>query len=132
MNAHGAGAVRSDPKAGDPSVWAEGHGPQGDEVRILNHVRCVRGGAVRLRQQRTEVAAEPQPGPPGRPGQGPGTGRQGFVVRLDRDGDGKVSREEFDGPAHHFDHLDRDGDGYLGEDEAPPHPPPGGDPPPRR
>lgn len=39
---HGAGAQRSDPKAGDPSEFAEGHGPQGDAVHILNYVRLVR------------------------------------------------------------------------------------------
>jgi len=44
MNAHGAGAVRSDPKAGDPSRWPRGLGPQSDEIRICNYVRCVRGG----------------------------------------------------------------------------------------
>ncbi|MFH1480914.1 MAG: DUF1566 domain-containing protein [Pseudomonadota bacterium] len=44
MNAHGAGAVRSDPKTGDPSQWPNGLGPQSDEIRIYNYVRCVRGG----------------------------------------------------------------------------------------
>jgi hypothetical protein len=44
MNVHGAGAQRSDPKSGDPANWPYGHGPQGDEVRIYNYVRCVRGG----------------------------------------------------------------------------------------
>ncbi|MBW1914265.1 MAG: DUF1566 domain-containing protein [Deltaproteobacteria bacterium] len=42
MNAHGAGAQRSDPKKGNPSFYSEGHGPQGDEIRINNYVRCVR------------------------------------------------------------------------------------------
>lgn len=42
MDVHGAGAQRSDPKAGDPKKFAAGHGPQGDVVRIQNHVRCVR------------------------------------------------------------------------------------------
>ncbi len=46
LDVHGAGAQRSDPKAGDPADWAGGHGPQGDDVRILNAVRCVRGGAT--------------------------------------------------------------------------------------
>jgi hypothetical protein len=41
---HGAGAQRSDPKAGDPASFAQGRGPQGDAVRILNYARCVRGG----------------------------------------------------------------------------------------
>jgi len=39
---HGAGAQRSDPKAGDPSEYTEGHGPQGDAVRIYNYVRLMR------------------------------------------------------------------------------------------
>lgn len=39
---HGAGAQRSDPKSGDPSEYSEGHGPQGDAVRIFNYVRLVR------------------------------------------------------------------------------------------
>jgi Ca2+-binding EF-hand superfamily protein len=50
--------------------------------------------------------------------------RGGFVARLDRNGDGKVSRSEFDGPPEHFDHFDRDGDGYITEDEAARGPPP--------
>jgi len=44
MDVHGAGAQRSDPKYGDPDDWPYGNGPQGDVVRIYNHVRCVRGG----------------------------------------------------------------------------------------
>jgi len=39
---HGAGAQRSDPKVGDPSDYPNGHGPQGDVIRIFNMVRCVR------------------------------------------------------------------------------------------
>lgn len=39
---HGAGAQRSDPKDGDASEFSEGHGPQGDAVRIYNYVRLVR------------------------------------------------------------------------------------------
>ncbi|MHC4889383.1 MAG: Lcl C-terminal domain-containing protein [Planctomycetota bacterium] len=42
MNAHGAGAVRSDPKSGVPSNWSYGLGPQADQIRIYNYVRCVR------------------------------------------------------------------------------------------
>ncbi len=43
---HGAGAQRGDPKTGDPADWPTGHGPQGDAIRIYNHVRCVRLGAT--------------------------------------------------------------------------------------
>lgn len=39
---HGAGAQRSDPKAGDASEFPSGNGPQGDAVRIHNFVRLVR------------------------------------------------------------------------------------------
>lgn len=42
QDVHGAGAQRSDPKMGDPSDYPFGHGPQGDAIRIFNHVRCVR------------------------------------------------------------------------------------------
>ena len=42
IDVHGAGAQRSDPKAGDASEYASGHGPQGDAVRILNYIRLVR------------------------------------------------------------------------------------------
>ncbi|MCP3919409.1 MAG: DUF1566 domain-containing protein [bacterium] len=49
MNAHGAGAVRSDPKVGDPADWPDGLGPQGDQIRILNYARAVRGGVPERR-----------------------------------------------------------------------------------
>jgi hypothetical protein len=46
QDVHGAGAQRSDPKAGDPADYPEGNGPQGDAQRIYNAVRLVRGGNV--------------------------------------------------------------------------------------
>ncbi|GIQ79869.1 protein of unknown function DUF1566, partial [Kipferlia bialata] len=45
---HGAGCQRSDPKTGDPSEYSTGHGPQGDAIRIYNHVRLVRDYTVSL------------------------------------------------------------------------------------
>ena len=42
VDVHGAGAQRSDPKAGDPADFPTGRGPQGDAIRIYNHVRLVR------------------------------------------------------------------------------------------
>jgi len=42
VDVHGAGAQRSDPKAGDPADYPFGRGPQGDAIRIYNHVRLVR------------------------------------------------------------------------------------------
>lgn len=42
LDVHGAGAQRSDPKAGNPADFPLGRGPQGDAIRIYNHVRLVR------------------------------------------------------------------------------------------
>lgn len=42
MDVHGAGAQRSDPKVGDPNNYPQGHGPQGDVIRIYNYARLVR------------------------------------------------------------------------------------------
>jgi len=129
MNAHGAGAVRSDPKSGDPSRWAGGHGPQADEIRIYNYVRCVRGGKAKLRMApRVDSRSSTAEQPP-RPSVPSHTTGSRFVERLDANKDGKVSQAEFDGPLHHFRTLDRDGDGFLSEDEAPEGPPPGHKPP---
>lgn len=43
IDVHGAGSQRADPKDGDPAAYPRGFGPQGDDVRIFNYVRCVRG-----------------------------------------------------------------------------------------
>jgi len=48
IDVHGAGAQRSDPKAGNPADFPFGRGPQGDAIRIMNYVRVVRN-AVALR-----------------------------------------------------------------------------------
>jgi len=42
MDTHGSGATRGDFKSGNPSNYPRGLGPQRDEVRIKNYVRCVR------------------------------------------------------------------------------------------
>ncbi len=42
MDVHGAGAQRSDPKAGSAADYPQGRGPQGDAIRIDNFVRLVR------------------------------------------------------------------------------------------
>jgi poly(3-hydroxybutyrate) depolymerase len=119
MDVHGAGSQRSDPKVGDASNFPQGRGPQGDVIRIENRVRCVRGGDVQAvksgptitRQQVTRQRRAPGP--------------RGFMTRLDKNNDGKVSRSEFDGPNDHFHHLDGNGDGVITEAEAPTGPPPG-------
>ncbi len=42
VDVHGAGTLRSDPKAGDPDAYPTGLGPQGDAIRIYNYARLVR------------------------------------------------------------------------------------------
>ncbi len=121
LDVHGAGSQRSDPKAGDPSRFPRGRGPQGDVIEIYNMVRPVRGGEASV----CESGPELQPRTSARPGRGPGQreqmsgNRPGFVSRLDRNGDGRVSRKEFDGPPDAFDHHDANQDGYLDESESP-------------
>lgn len=126
MDVHGAGSQRSDPKSGDPSRFPHGRGPQGDVIRIDNFVRCVRGGVAE--PQTTGPKVETTRPPSRRPDEGPQRGgggqRPSFVQRLDKNGDGRVSKTEFDGPSRHFKTLDRNGDGFLTEDEAPHGPPP--------
>ena len=127
LDVHGAGSQRSDPKSGDPTRLPKGHGPQGDVQRIYNFVRCVRGGKAAPRASGPEVVMtrerarqlDRRAGGNGKPG----GGAAGFVQRLDRNGDGKVSRTEFDGPSQHFSRFDRNRDGYITADEAPTGPP---------
>ena len=116
LNAHGAGAVRSDPKDGNPDDWPEGRGPQADEIRINNYVRCVRGGRVVINTQDALVEEDAKPKDNSRIA-------DRFIRRLDKDGDGKVSQDEFDGPKHRFPRLDKNGDGFIDKQEAPTRPP---------
>jgi len=111
INAHGAGAVRSDPKVGDPMRYAAGHGPQKDEVRILNYVRPVRGGGAARVEVKVPAATSPS-------APVAGTGAHPFIERFDRNGDGAVSRAEFDGRPRRFQTLDADGDGVVTVAEA--------------
>jgi hypothetical protein len=126
MDVHGAGSQRSDPKSGDPSRFPHGRGPQGDAIRIYNFVRCVRGGVARPRTKGPKVEMKkPQRRRDGGEGQQGGGKRPGFIEHLDKNGDGKVSKSEFDGPPRHFGEMDKNGDGYISDKEAPTGPPPG-------
>jgi len=124
LDVHGAGCQRSDPKAGDASRYPYGRGPQGDVLRIRNHVLCVRGGTAKVQTEGPALRVVTGRRPPEAHGPERG-GHPDFVSRLDRDGDGAVSAKEFDGPARHFKHLDKNGDGKISKDEAPKGPPPG-------
>jgi len=59
VDVHGAGAQRSDPKTGSASEYPQGHGPQGDAVRVENYVRCVRGGDVTYVSGNTTISNRP-------------------------------------------------------------------------
>lgn len=128
FDVHGAGCQRSDPKTGDPSQFSHGHGPQGDVIRIYNFAICVRGGKAELVLEGPEIELKTgsQQGNFQKPSAGQGQQNSRFIDRLDRNGDGKISRDEFDGPRERFGHLDKNGDGYINAEEAPGGPPPGG------
>ena len=125
MDVHGAGAQRCDMKSGNPSEFPQGRGPQGDVIRIYNYVRCVRGSTAEPRTNgpRVEMARTQPRNQQEERMRGAASGED-FVRRLDRNGDGRVSRREFDGPAKHFGQFDRNNDGYISEVEAPAGPPP--------
>ncbi len=129
MDVHGAGAQRSAPKRGRSMF----RGPQGDAVRPLNWVRLVRGGSVGNSRPYIQVQDGRYPDKIRMGSRVPLTNNRGsgqevvmphFIRRLDRDGDGRVSRREFDGPPDRFDFHDRNGDGYLSAMESPRFPPP--------
>ena len=128
LDVHGAGSQRSDPKAGDASRFPRGRGPQGDVIGIENMVRPVRGGVASVRTGGPPVAERSGPGRSRAEPRGSDRRQPGFVQRLDRNADGRVSRKEFDGPPDAFDRLDTNRDGYLEESERPQHrgPPPSG------
>lgn len=77
-----------------------------------------------------ELERARQRGRQGRGGRGGGQGSQGQGLdRFDRDGDGRISRDEFPGSDERFEQLDRNQDGWITPDEqggAPRSPRPGG------
>ncbi|WFB36144.1 EF-hand domain-containing protein [Kiritimatiellota bacterium B12222] len=66
-----------------------------------------------------------QPGTPKNDKQKPPTPQE-MITLLDKDEDGKISIEEFDGPEEHFTMFDKNGDGFLTIEELPSGPPKGG------
>ncbi|MDA0118152.1 Lcl domain-containing protein [Vibrio sp. T11.5] len=130
IDVHGAGSQRSDPKSGSTNMYPTGHGPQGDAVRVENMVRCVSGGNVEFvqspiqsqrsakafinkEQSTSSMKAKHMNTMPITTGRLP--------PRMDRNGDGKLSRNEVKGKlAQDFSRLDSNNDGYLTPDEIPP------------
>ena len=69
---HGAGAQRSDPKAGNPANFPQGRGPQGDAIRIDNYVRLVRNvDSKSVRRVAPDLTPLPALRMPSGPGDGP-------------------------------------------------------------
>lgn len=64
LDAHGAGALRSDPKTGNPNDYPQYFGPQGDVQYVFNYVRCVRdAGATNREQGNLELDLKVYPNP---------------------------------------------------------------------
>jgi hypothetical protein len=82
LDVHGAGSQRSDPKAGHPSRFPRGRGPQGDVIEIYNMVRPVRGGRASFRESGPEL--EPQRSE--RRGRAPNQPRPGGMDTKRQDG----------------------------------------------
>lgn len=149
MDVHGAGAQRSDPKTGKPAIGHGPQGDAqrvknfvrcvrgGDvvlhektthlETSPTRYPNTIRIGGKPEKPTPFNFSMPPAP-PDGReappmdhtaPGGGRSPGGDSFIKRLDRNGDSRVSRDEFDGPPEHFDTLDKNRDGTLSADEAP-------------
>jgi hypothetical protein len=141
VDVHGAGAQRSDPKAGDPKQFPRGRGPQGDVIRIYHHVRLVRGGGVipatadqpsSLTSPRAAIPDRASEGPPdgssNGPSNGPPSGRPGMggarpfpaspiVTALDANHNGIIEAGELVRASEALKALDTNRDGNLSEDE---------------
>jgi hypothetical protein len=148
MDVHGAGSQRSDPKVANGQDYSDGHGPQGDSVRINNYVRCVTGGAelditpavveretkvftltgneagsmMSQGQSGTKSAELPELGGGSKGNMRP-NGRPSvdeLFAMMDRNSDNRLSRQEVKGPLRQdFDRLDKNSDGYLEKSEIP-------------
>ena len=137
VDVHGAGAQRSDPKTGDPKLFPHGRGPQGDVIRIFNHVRLVRGGGVSTRSSIQPVALpiKPSATPADRPapslvappnGQPPVIPNGGpdhtlpvspMINALDTNHDGIIDADEIAHAVEALKSLDKNHDGKLTPDE---------------
>jgi Ca2+-binding EF-hand superfamily protein len=68
-------------------------------------------------EEAPEENGESEPAPSVEKKKGPNANQIAFVVKFDKDQDGKLSKEEFTGA--HFTVYDRNGDGFIEAEEAP-------------
>jgi hypothetical protein len=154
MDVHGAGAQRSDPKVGTARIGHGPQGdaqriqnfvrcvrggmailrPEAPKLKAdsSKYPQTIRVGTKSYQPEAIDFSAKPMGPPPdeqspsGSEQKSGGDGGKAFLRHLDKDGDGKVSRSEFDGPPDRFDFHDANKDGFITAEEAPTGPPPGG------
>jgi hypothetical protein len=114
---HGAGAQRSDPKSGDPREFPRGRGPQGDVIRIFNHVRLVRGGGVV--PHAADIPSKQSATPPESPRSGipPAPFTPPLVATLDANHNDIIEAGEISNAPETLKTLDKNGDGNLSPEE---------------
>jgi len=129
VDVHGAGAQRSDPKTGDPKLFPHGRGPQGDVIRIFNHVRLVRGGGVIAHSPTPPIARSTKPAAPttalpsgASPAHPSSEAARSLpaspiIAALDTNHDGIIDAEEIAHAAESLKTLDKNHDGKLTADE---------------
>jgi Ca2+-binding EF-hand superfamily protein len=81
---------------------------------MFDRVDANKDGFLEAAEVKALVASASKPAAPA-----PGAGQPGArIMAMDRNGDGKVSRDEYTGAPALFDRLDSDGDGVLVKNEA--------------
>lgn len=89
------------------TVYRQKHWPEYD----------VNGDGCITFEESPEKEGKSEPAPPKEEKKGPTIQQVAFVVKFDKDQDGKLSKAEFTG--NYFSVYDRNGDGYIEPEEAP-------------
>ena len=113
IDVHGAGAQRSDPKFGRREDYPQSRGPQGDDVRVFNYVRCVRGGEAG-RSDKSMSLVPPWSKVANTMGEATGTGGQ----RMRMGGQGQGGRSQGGAPGGYGQSMGQGGQG-MGQGMGP-------------
>lgn len=103
MDRDGDGRISEKEFKGPPRIFQR-IDKDGDGILSQVEIATMGGGAA---GNQTDSGAQTGPGGPG----------QKRIRDMDKDGDGRVSRDEFRGPAKKFKKIDSNGDGFLTLDE---------------